>query len=437
MTSAPITPTTTAAARPALPLQAADLQGLAQLLTDGSLGVLNVVEGLHHTIVQRTGLPGLTGFTGRSPLADAATPHDAPSHGPTRGLTGLVYRSVRGGMRLTGRGLDAVLGTVAALAPGGGTSPGREAALAALNGLWGDHLEARGNPLAITSRLRSGGVPLTLERAALAQRFPQAGPRLLVLAHGLCMNDLQWQRNGHNHGQALAQALGFSPVYLHANSGRHVSHNGRDLALLLDALVAQWPVPVTEVVIVGHSMGGLIARSACHVAQQQGLAWLSRLRALVFLGTPHHGAPLERGGQFVDKLLGVSPYVAPFARLGQARSAGITDLRFGNVQDADWQGRDRHTQRHDDRQPTPLPAGVSAFAVAATTADQVGSLRSHLLGDGLVRIGSALGHHRNPALALGLPARHTRVVTRANHWDLLDHVEVNAQLQRWLGDLER
>ena len=122
------------------------------------------------------------------------------------------------------------------------------------------------------------------------------------------------------------------PVYLHYNSGRHVSENGREFAALLEQLVAGWPVPVDELVIVGHSMGGLVARSACHHAEAQGQAWLASLTKLVCLGTPHHGAPLERGGRWVDVLLGLSPYVAPFARLGKARSAGITDLRFGNLQ---------------------------------------------------------------------------------------------------------
>ena len=116
--------------------------------------------------------------------------------------------------------------------------------------------------------------------------------------------------------------------------------------------------------------------AALHLAQQQGLDWPRRVHALAFLGTPHHGAPLERGGLLVDRLLGISPYVAPFARLGRSRSAGITDLRFGNLQDADWQGRDTQDQRHDDRVSTPLPAGVKTCLVAATTAEQVDSLRT-------------------------------------------------------------
>jgi pimeloyl-ACP methyl ester carboxylesterase len=281
-----------------------------------------------------------------------------------------------------------------------------------------------------------------------------------VLVHGLCMNDLQWQRNGHDHGTALAQALGCTPLYLHYNSGRHISSNGRDFAELLGSTLASWPVPVQDLTIVGHSMGGLVARSACHHAQQQGRAWLEHLKSLVFLGSPHHGAPLERGGHLVDTMFGLSPYLAPFTRLTGSRSAGITDLRHGNLQDADWQGHAKGSQggtngpqsdtgappgrmnsaqtgasprrRRDDRRPTPLPPGVHVGVVAATLARDPGSRRGRMLGDGLVPLASALGEHADPALALALPAARQLVVPEASHWDLLDHAEVATQLVRWL-----
>jgi pimeloyl-ACP methyl ester carboxylesterase len=306
----------------------------------------------------------------------------------------------------------------------GSSSPEREAFIAALNGVWGDHLANTGNPLAITMSLRSGGQPYQATLRAPTRR-------LLVLVHGLAMNDLQWTRRNHDHGQALARDLGFTPVHLHYNSGRHVSQNGREFATLLDQLVASWPLPVDELVIVGHSMGGLVARSACAFGARQH--WMSALSKLVFLGTPHHGAPLERGGRLVDSLLGISPYVAPFARLGRARSAGITDLRFGNLHDADWQHRDRHAQKHDDRMPTPLPEGVAVYVVAATTADRAGSLRSSVLGDGLVPLASALGKHRDPRHALHLPERQRLVVTSASHWDLLSRADVYEALRDWLA----
>lgn len=402
-------------ARKPLPLHATDLPGLARLATTATLGVVDVVEAMHHTILRGTGP------LGRAP------------QGRAPGLTGFVYGAVRGVTRLSGRGAEALLGQTARWLPAADSPPARDALLAALNGVWGDHLAASGNPLAIPMRLRIDGQPLALDRVALAARLPAAGPRLLVLVHGLCMNDRQWQRDGHDHGRSLAQGLGYSPLYLHYNSGRHVSTNGREFAALLEQLLQAWPVPVTELVILGHSMGGLVTRSACHLAIEQGMAWPKHLRAMVFLGTPHHGAPLERGGRALERLLGISPYGAPFARLGRVRSAGITDLRFGNLQDADWQGRDRHAQHRDDRVPTPLPAGVDAYLVAATTTKGAGHAVGRARGDGLVPLDSALGRHGDPALALQVPDGHRFVLAGANHWDLLNRPEVDAQLQRWLG----
>ncbi|OQY72580.1 MAG: permease, partial [Rhodocyclaceae bacterium UTPRO2] len=271
-------------------LRPSDLHGLSRLGIDAVTGLTDLVEAMHHNIASKPGLLG------------------KPPAGRTRGITGFVYRSIHGVTRLVGGSLDAVLGRLVPLFVERPSSPEREAILSALNGVLGDHLEAKGNPLAIRMRLRRAGQAPRMEKAALAAAFPNAGGRLLVLAHGLCMNDLQWQRQGHDHGAALESELGYSAVYLHYNSGRHISSNGREFAGLLEALLENWPVPVHELSILGHSMGGLLARSAWHYGTAAGHAWPRRLKKLVFLGTPHHGAPLERGGNWIDLLLGASPY---------------------------------------------------------------------------------------------------------------------------------
>lgn len=398
----------------ALALRAADVHGLTRLGFDGVVGLMDIVEAMHHTIARRT------------------LPFGAAPAGRTSGITGLVYRTVRGSTRLIGKGCDTLLRTLAPSAGPGSSSPAREATLAVLNGIWGDHLLASGNPLAIPTTLRVAHRRVDPRSDDLAAVFPQATGRIVVLAHGLCMNDLQWTRDGHDHGRALSRDLGMTPLYLHYNSGRHVSDNGRDCAQLLEALLARWPVPVQELVLIGHSMGGLVVRSACHQAALDGQRWPAALTKVVFLGTPHHGAPLERGGRWVDTLLGISPYAAPIGRLGKARSAGITDLRYGNLQQADWQHRDRHSQRHDDRLPTPLPAGVQAFAVAGVKAPTVSGARGMRRGDGLVPLASALGEHRDPRHALAVPASRQFVATSAGHWDLLSRADVYSQLRDWL-----
>jgi hypothetical protein len=251
------------------------------------------------------------------------------------------------------------------------------------------------------------------------------------------MNDLEWTRDGHEHGAALARDLGYTPVHLHYNTGGHVSTNGRALATMLEALVASWPAPVDELAIVAHSMGGLVARSAHHYATVAGHAWTARLRKLVFLGTPHHGAPLERGGHRLHHFVDALPYAAPLARLGRIRSAGITDLRHGNVLDEDWDGTDRFVHGDDRRRPVPLPAGVDCFAIAATTARGARGLRARLVGDGLVPLASALGRHREPRFRLAFPASHRWIARDTGHLELLSRRPVYERIRGWLGDRSR
>jgi hypothetical protein len=269
---------------------------------------------------------------------------------------------------------------------------------------------------------------------------PQANEvtgKILIVIHGLCMNDLQWTSltsvDPVNHATAIEHALGYSPVYLRYNTGLHVSQNGHELASQLEALLASWPVPVTCLSLLAHSMGGLVARSAVYAATRDGLAWLRQLKHLVFLGTPHHGAPLERAGNWIDALLGSTPYSRPFAKLVQLRSAGVTDLRYGHVLDADWQGHDRFRHRPDSRIPLPLPEGVASFSVAATLAAKRGALADRLLGDGLVPLPSALGQHADAQRQLHFAPGHQHIAYRTSHMQLLSSPEVTQQLLKWLA----
>ena len=409
-------------------LHATDLHGAGRLLLLAVVLGIDKVEHWHLHLLTRLG------------CGDAADRHGKQGRPGNMGKLGaFVYRQARGTATLAGRWIDR-------LAPGAGGAGGRagqppplssaqrEAVLAALNGLFGDLLERLGNPLAIPMRLRHHGKPLLLERDALAAAFPGAGPRLVILIHGLCRSDLQWRRAGHDHGAALARDLGYTPLYLHYNSGRHVSVNGRELAGLLGQLVAAWPVPVTTMAIIGHSMGGLVARSACHYARATRQPWLRRLRHLVFLGTPHHGAPLERHGNWLGAVLGRSAITAPFARLGEMRSAGITDLRYGNLLDEDWHGRGRFEHSGDLRRKLPLPRGVRCYTIAGTTGRRTGDLRDRLLGDGLIPLDTALGRHPDPGRSLAFPRSRQSIAFGVHHLDLVSRREVYDTIRHWLDE---
>lgn len=386
-------------------LQPGDLRGAARLGIDATTRITELVEALHASIAR---LPG-----SRAPLHAART----------RGITGLVYASVRGVTRITGHGLDAALDWLAPrLVAETPSTEARCATLAALNGVLGDHLAASRNPLAIRMRLRRDGRPIALQPDSLAAAFPDASSHVVVLVHGLCMNDRQWLRNGHDHGAALERDLPCSVLYLHYNSGLPIGRNGRNFARLLDSLAKAWPVPIQRLSIVGHSMGGLVARSACLHAERSGHAWLRSLDAIVFLGTPHRGAPLERGGHWFERLLRVSAYSAPFTRLGGIRSAGITDLRHGRIDDRPTGG-----------QAANAPAtAVRTLAIAATLGRRDGDLKDRLLGDGLVPLASALGSATRTDRAL-FPRGARSVQYETSHLALLDRPSVYRRIRDWLA----
>jgi len=397
-----------------VPLRSSDLRGAVRLATDATAGLTDLVEAMHERIAR---VPGVS----------------APVEGRAGGISGLVYKTIRGVTRAVGGSTDALLGLLAPALSPDDPSPEREAIVAALNGVLGDYLAATSNPLATAMTFRRGGRPLMLDSPALTASAPDAGGRVLVLLHGLCMNDLQWSREGHDHGAALARDLAFTPIYLHYNSGLHMSINGHALARQLELLLDRWPCPVERLVLLGHSMGGLLARSALHYAAQAGHRWPARLDDMVFLGTPHHGAPLEQAGHWVDIVLGATPYAAPFARLGKVRSAGITDLRHGNLVDEDWVGRDRFARGADRRQHLALPDKVRCYVAAASIGQQSGDLKDRLLGDGLVPLDSALGRHPDPARALAFAENRQWVGYGMSHLELLNRAEVYAQLRQWLG----
>ena len=218
--------------------------------------------------------------------------------------------------------------------------------------MWGDRIARDHAPLALGMDLRVDGEPTG---------------RVVVFVHGLCETDAAWRLGGGpTYGDRLREDLGHTPVYARYNTGRHISDNGRTLAAALEALVDEWPVEVEELVLVGHSMGGLVARSACHYAERDGLRWTAALRHVVCLGSPHLGAPLERAAARGSHWLAKLPEAAPLARLLTARSAGVKDLRYGACLDEDWEGIDPDAWGPDGCGEVPFLPSATYSYVGAT-----------------------------------------------------------------------
>ncbi len=396
-----------------------DIRELAQLLTLALPAAVEITEAVHQAVLSGMGIKGR-------------------DEGKTSGITGLVYKGVHGAANTLGSGINGLLTRLPPTPPMHHIpeTPKRAALIATLNGVMGDALVESHNALATPMTLRYQGEPLDWQ--AMPTDLPREG-RVLLMVHGLCMNDLQWQTlyQGEpvNHGEQLANALGYQPFYVRYNSGLPIAQNGQALALLLEQLLTHWPGDLKEITIMGYSMGGLVARSACHHAGVAGLTWPAHLANLIFLGTPHHGAPLEHAGHWLEQLLPASAYTEPFVRLTRLRSTGIKDLRHGKVIET-IAPPDPAVPMRDPRKPLPLPCGVNCYAIAATTAAKRSLLANRLIGDGLVPLRSALGQHSEARHQLAFLPAHTLIVYRTSHMALLGSPQVGQQLLRWLSPLQ-
>jgi pimeloyl-ACP methyl ester carboxylesterase len=316
-----------------------------------------------------------------------------------------------------------------------------DAAIGALNGVFGDFLARERNPLALPLTFRHRGRRLALDRESLKAAYPRAGGALAVYLHGLCCDEQSWAMYGDEHwhdgvgrgyGERLEATLGLTPLYVRYNTGRHISESGEDFARALEQLVAQWPAKVERLVLIGHSMGGLVARSASHHALERGHAWTEKVTHIVCLGSPHQGAPLERFGNVATVLLGAFDITRPLATAINARSSGIKDLRYGSLRHEDW--RDAHPDEFlKDRRAAPsvLPNARYHF-VGATLGDDPHDLAGRLLGDGLVPTPSAAGRHKDDSRRAPFADGDGHLLTGLHHLQLLNHPEIYAQLVRWL-----
>lgn len=377
-----------------------DAESGAEFLVDVLRRVVDMAEG-----VQRAVSPGV---------------HDA--------VASRVYDQVRAGLGAGGPVVGTVVRLVRMSPPlrSLGESAAVQRAVGVVNGAVGAHARPRGAAVPAVMTVRVDHRRIGLDRGSLAAAFPSASGQVVVFLHGLVETERSWfhrpdpgkARTGTDFGGRLAEELSCSPVYVRYNTGRHISDNGRELVGLLSELVATWPVPVTEIVLVGHSMGGLVARSAVHQAGERAVPWLPMVTRLVCLGSPHTGAPLERGAVRVAGLLGRFAVLGPVVRLMALRSDGIKDLARGSLHEREW-------AEDGGVVDTVVPAGVRQLFVAATVSRSQGSLWGRLAGDLMVTPSSAADRTQTADLEwLG----------GLHHFDLLHHDSVYDAVLGWLRD---
>jgi pimeloyl-ACP methyl ester carboxylesterase len=277
---------------------------------------------------------------------------------------------------------------------------------AAVNGVFGDLLLQQNNPLAFNMSMHGD--------------TPSADQPLVLFLHGLCLHEQGWNNPAHLAFSDMLRKQGFSVARLRYNSGLPIAENSRLLADLLESTAA------SRIVLVGHSMGGLIARSALHQATAADYQWPGQVSHLAALGSPHHGAEAERLGNYANRLLTLSRWSAPLSRIGNLRSAAIHDLRFGSLLHSDRERAADILHTHDPREPIPVPEDVAHLFIAATRT--VEKTDKKLRNDLLV----------TPASALAENYPDTDTVAREllygiDHLQLMRDEAVYARLSRWMG----
>jgi pimeloyl-ACP methyl ester carboxylesterase len=357
-----------------------------------------------------------------------------------------VSAGVYGALKLGGKGAGAAISAAGRVK--GGTQErttvsdsgfGR-GAQAAINGLIGDRLEQEESPLAVKMALRLPHRDVDRTRASIQEAFEHTTPRLAIFIHGLCETEEAWWHGTkadpdaegprpRTYGQKLRDDLEFSPLYLRYNSGLHISENGRRLSWLLEELCREWPREVEEVSLIGHSMGALIARSACHEAADADRRWVRNAKHVICLGAPNTGSWLEKAVNVGGAAFKRVPETKPFVDFLELRSDGIRDLRFGYLRDEDWLDRDRDEPLRNHSAPlAPVPGVGYHFVSGGLTASERHPLAA-LVGDVLVRKASAAA----PIGPDGNPHGDSKHVQGASHFHLLNHPQTYEYIRDWLS----
>lgn len=293
-----------------------------------------------------------------------------------------------------------------------------------LNGLKGDLVAADHPVLEIPMALRLEGEDVAT--GDIGATFAGANGDVVVFVHGLAEDEQAWfsSEAGRGFPKRLAVDAGITPVLLRFNSGLRISDNGQRLAALLDDLQKNWPVPVRSLTFVGHSMGGLVVRSACEQGRAAGFPWVAHTHAVITLGTPHTGAPLEKVVNVIDWVMRRVPEAEPIGRVLAQRAEGVKDLRFGSLVADDWQGHEPDELLRNTRVEVPLLPHVNYYWVAGSLSRNSTDPVARLVGDGMVRLPSAS--------AVGTSGVH---VGGTGHMKLLDSDEVYDRLLAWVSSM--
>jgi len=425
-------------------------RGFIDLAFDLVEEITHLAERTHDAVVERT-VRRLAPIEPAKKAAEAVTGIQTRISkvvfGSVRGINGVSRLAVNAVADVAEAGLgratddgDRELATPLRSSAAGTASWGVDFLQSSLNGFWGDHLSRRDSRLDLGMSIRHHGRRLPITPEAFAEAFPNSTGKVCIFVHSLAATEWLWSLSAEDYygdpdvtfGTRLHEDLGFTPIYLRYNTGRHISENGRALATLLTEVRDAYPVPIDEIMLVGHSMGGLVARSAAHYGREQNEPWVAQLRHVACIGAPHLGAPLEKA---VSLLTGVLRKVEAAgaqvpAELLDTRSSGVKDLRYGYTIDEEWMGKDPDEVFADARRNVPLVDGVGYYFLAATISRDPKHPLGRLFGDLLVRLPSASGEAPEPTRHINFSSG--TVLPGKNHVHIANHPDVYEALRNLL-----
>ena len=409
------------------PNRIAELRGSVKLAGKTFEQLTSRIHEFHRAISDMpfNAMPAVPGV--KQGAGSTKTVHDEVTDGvyaAIKGIGGALFKQADVALKAAERNFQPATKTSLAITP---PAIARDNVVSAISGFVGDAMAHERNPLRVRLGFYQDGHRMVLTAPVLAARFPEASGRLVVFIHGLCCNEHSWQLYADQHrpyGEQLAER-GFTPLYLRYNTGLHISLNGRTLSRAIDKLVEHWPVPVTELVLIGHSMGGLVARSAAYKAAKANMGWPQKLSHVLCLGTPHTGAPLEQFVHAATPVLEAFPLSRPLAKVLNVRSQGIRDLRHGFVADEDWKGRPADALNADARTPIPRLETVKYHFIGSSIGVDEHHWLGKAIGDGLVKLPSSTARE--------LADADTAVLYSAHHMQLLNHPAIYTQIGQRLG----
>ena len=315
-----------------------------------------------------------------------------------------------------------------------------ELGISAINGLVGDNLRKKNSALAVTMGFYHQNRRLALSTSQFQKLEPAVSKKIVILVHGLSSHEQMWsfpeslktQAGDVSYGSLLADDFGYTPLYVRFNSGLHISENGRYLSSLINELLEVYPIEVEDIMLIGHSLGGLVIRSACYYAQDSDAQWHHKVSKAFYLGTPHLGTPWEDATDGLYQWLGEKnhPVAKAISNAYSGRSSAIQDLRYARLIDEDW--------KHDVKTTTAIDwlADTEHYFIVATLLNNPSHPFSALLGDMLVPPHSA---NAMSAMHLNMPnppnvEKNSAIIAGVNHLRLAFSAEVYRCIKNWLSE---